>query len=855
MQTLIIEGDEPAFGQCTDTSTGTVLRDLSLSPRPSVVDGLGEVSTNSTTPPRLDVEWPNSPPLAVALRFSGIFDDADVAEIEGDLTRQTHQSRSPTFDMTYDIHSFPNIKDINLEMGNDSDISEVVVMSQKQLPTALSTIPEANEPSPVLAYTTSLSDFDIISSYNAPDSDTRVMICQRKRNGNLYKIRSRRIYDHFPWMEQDILETLRDMGAPFLPYLKSVFREENQVHLVLDYWPSASLRELLAKYGTLGSQRVLFYASELLTGIANLHGVGIMHRNLNPDDIILDKRGHIVITNFEFANTIPPSGVNANSFNSDLVLSIPRFHGYQAPEMVLGWAHDISVDCWGFGMLLYFMYFGKHPFQEDRNPVDHRVLRARIIQGSLSPESLRLIHPHTRDIILKCVERNPRIRLNVDGIKNHEYFNNVPWGKVADKLVEVPPLPGFFNDNGSSGELLRRSHSSGLRHTLYQEGAEPVVATPEQPRPALLSPIPSHRPSHPLPLSPSPSAVTFASRPMSPSVLTEMSEPLEGNLSIQSPKPRTFRPFLDPQASAQSAKGGQVDSGMEIWDLLDREEQGSIASSNLGRSHVLGFLRPRKLRKNNSSTSLFRPFVLNLSTSSLTRGLKKKKSRSSTRLGESSATVHDPQQRNQDVELPAGIEHIGSGIGFHRNTLSSDSGHSRSSASSNLPRFCRGGVKLGHRFSFSALRPSGARKIFGRNTRSRSLSSTMATNSGDASALGGLRLAHNGNSPAYVHGHTGALPGSHTSPRTPHEVQASTPILQMNPMSPSGSSSTSASASSSPRTEDGPLTPTTVACDEECQARVSSKAVMDFDEVNKERGRNDLTLRLVPSSRGLQLSV
>ena len=66
------------------------------------------------------------------------------------------------------------------------------------------------------------------------------MVCKRKKTGRMYKIRCRR--DHFPWTEQDILETLRDLGAPFLPHLRSSFREDGRVHLVLVccYYPIKS---------------------------------------------------------------------------------------------------------------------------------------------------------------------------------------------------------------------------------------------------------------------------------------------------------------------------------------------------------------------------------------------------------------------------------------------------------------------------------------------------------------------------------------------------------------------------------------------------------------------------------------
>ena len=98
-----------------------------------------------------------------------------------------------------------------------------------------------------------------------------------------------------------------------------------------------------------------------IVGICNLHSIGIMHRNLNPDDILFDQSGHVIISNFEHADFIASTGQNSTAlaFSGEFMSLQPRTQCYQAPEVLLGWSHDLIVDCWGFGMVLYYMYFGK----------------------------------------------------------------------------------------------------------------------------------------------------------------------------------------------------------------------------------------------------------------------------------------------------------------------------------------------------------------------------------------------------------------------------------------------------------------------------------------------------------------
>lgn len=86
-----------------------------------------------------------------------------------------------------------------------------------------------------------------------------------------------------------------------------------------------------------------------------LHAAGIVHRDLKPENVLLDAQGHIVLTDFGCAKVLP----EANGARRRRAFSNCGTVEYQAPEMILGWAHDFAVDIWGFGMLLHLMLFGK----------------------------------------------------------------------------------------------------------------------------------------------------------------------------------------------------------------------------------------------------------------------------------------------------------------------------------------------------------------------------------------------------------------------------------------------------------------------------------------------------------------
>lgn len=90
-------------------------------------------------------------------------------------------------------------------------------------------------------------------------------------------------------------------------------------------------------------------------GITFLHSAGIVYRNLNPGNVVIDASGHIVLTNFDSAE-IMASGLGGEN---DVMRTLCGAKEFLAPEVLLGWAHDFSVDCWSLGILLYVMLFGR----------------------------------------------------------------------------------------------------------------------------------------------------------------------------------------------------------------------------------------------------------------------------------------------------------------------------------------------------------------------------------------------------------------------------------------------------------------------------------------------------------------
>ena len=91
-------------------------------------------------------------------------------------------------------------------------------------------------------------------------------------------------------------------------------------------------------------QRTKFYAAEILIALESLHKIGVLYRDLKPENVLLDEEGHICMTDFGMAKQVK-EGEMTNSF-----VGTPE---YLSPEMVDQTGHNATADWWALGALMY----------------------------------------------------------------------------------------------------------------------------------------------------------------------------------------------------------------------------------------------------------------------------------------------------------------------------------------------------------------------------------------------------------------------------------------------------------------------------------------------------------------------
>ncbi|CDR97714.1 cAMP-dependent protein kinase, putative [Babesia bigemina] len=224
--------------------------------------------------------------------------------------------------------------------------------------------------------------------------------------------------------EKKILSTITH---PFIVRYLGSFQDEVNVYMLLEYVCGGELFSYIYKYGALGHTVARFYTAQAVLAIDFLHSKGIVYRDLKPENMLLDRFGHIRLVDFGFAKEV-----------KNKTYTVCGTHDYLAPEIFLRCGHGVEADWWSLGILVYELLTGAPPFHAS-DPVStyDLALENRI----LFPLSVR---NEVKDFVRKLLVVSPRKRLGASGsaaIYSHRFFHGIDWMKMLSKQVKPPIVP------------------------------------------------------------------------------------------------------------------------------------------------------------------------------------------------------------------------------------------------------------------------------------------------------------------------------------------------------------------------------------------------------------------------------
>nr|AML79413.1 putative LOV domain-containing protein [Notholaena montieliae] len=275
---------------------------------------------------------------------------------------------------------------------------------------------------------------------------------------------------HRACAEREILAVL---DHPFLPTLYASFQTRTHVCLVTDFCPGGELFLLLDRQPlkVFSEETARFYLAEIVIALEYLHCQGIIYRDLKPENVLLQRDGHVVLTDFDlsFITTCTPQLVRPASppgkrrkykpvpppfFMAEPENTSNSFVGteeYIAPEVITGAGHSSAVDWWAVGILLYEMIYGRTPFRgKNRQKTFANVLHKDLTFPSSIPASLA-----ARQLINGLLHRDPANRLGsaagAHEVKNHAFFRGINWPLIREMVP--PPLEAPLELVGKDPDL------------------------------------------------------------------------------------------------------------------------------------------------------------------------------------------------------------------------------------------------------------------------------------------------------------------------------------------------------------------------------------------------------------------
>ncbi|GAW13869.1 hypothetical protein ANO14919_032600 [Xylariales sp. No.14919] len=229
---------------------------------------------------------------------------------------------------------------------------------------------------------------------------------------------------------------LEHVNHPFICNLRYSFQDIEYMYLVVDLMSGGDLRFHISRK-TFTEDAVRFWISELACALRYVHGQGIIHRDVKPDNVLLDADGHVHLTDFNVASDII-AGKMLTSKSGTLA--------YLAPEVYGGRGYDVRADWWSLGVLFYECIYNKRPFEGNSetsltNVILHANAKFPITQPAVSPNCVQAIK--------KALEPNPDLRLGHtwQNFIEDPFFAMVDFEMLEAKQIEPVFVPSADKTN------------------------------------------------------------------------------------------------------------------------------------------------------------------------------------------------------------------------------------------------------------------------------------------------------------------------------------------------------------------------------------------------------------------------
>ncbi|BAD72247.1 putative serine/threonine kinase 38 [Oryza sativa Japonica Group] len=311
-----------------------------------------------------------------------------------------------------------------------------------------------------------------------------VRLCREKTSSNIYAMKKLKKSDMVVRGQVEHVRAERNLLAEVASHcivkLYYSFQDSEYLYLIMEYLPGGDIMTLLMREDTLTEHVARFYIAETILAIESIHKHNYIHRDIKPDNLLLDKNGHMKLSDFGLCKPIDCSKLSTlnedepmgddnlresmdidSSFSETtngrrwrsqheqlqhwqmnrrkLAFSTVGTPDYIAPEVLLKKGYGMECDWWSLGAIMYEMLVGYPPFYSD-DPITtcRKIVHWR--NHLKFPEDSK-VSPEARDLICRLLcDVDHRIgSAGADQIKAHPWFRGVAWEKLYEMEAAFKP--------------------------------------------------------------------------------------------------------------------------------------------------------------------------------------------------------------------------------------------------------------------------------------------------------------------------------------------------------------------------------------------------------------------------------
>uniref|UniRef100_A0AAQ4RKE4 Rho-associated protein kinase 1 n=1 Tax=Gasterosteus aculeatus aculeatus TaxID=481459 RepID=A0AAQ4RKE4_GASAC len=247
----------------------------------------------------------------------------------------------------------------------------------------------------------------------------------------------------FFWEERDIMAFA---NSSWVVQLFFAFQDDRYLYMVMEYMPGGDLVNLMSNYDV-PEKWARFYTAEVVLALDGIHSMGFIHRDVKPDNMLLDKAGHLKLADFGTCMKMNKDGM----VRCDTAVGTPD---YISPEVLKSQGGDgyygRECDWWSVGVFLYEMLVGDTPFYADSLVGTYSKIMNH--KNALNfPDDSDISNDAKNLICAFLTDREVRLGRNgFDEIKRHPFFKNDQWTWENIRDTAAPVVPELSSDVDTS---------------------------------------------------------------------------------------------------------------------------------------------------------------------------------------------------------------------------------------------------------------------------------------------------------------------------------------------------------------------------------------------------------------------